>query len=517
MRTLVLTAGEAGSQDAAAIAAGHPSRELMQNAGNAAAALLLDRFPLEAARGVAIYAGSGNNGGDAWVVAAALARRGVRVRVQEVVPAKTSDARAEREVASSLLEHAIPDGTEGVIVDGLLGTGTQGAPRAEIAAAIEGIAHAVAHSKGAKRVVALDIPSGVDATTGVTAGAYVRADLTVTFGSIKRALLVNREAAGEIVVVDIGVGACGVGGHAEANTIPRLVDADFVRDFVPAIGASAHKGARKRVVIVGGERGMAGAAILAARGALRSGAGMVRLCVADASIAPAQSAEPSAMATAWPISDAELEALTDWAHVLLIGPGLGTDADSRALVERLLRSWKGAVVLDAGALTMFGHDLAALRDLLVVPGGRRAVITPHAVELSRLASVSPGEVHSRRFELAGEIAIQLGVTVLLKGVPTVVSDGNSTLVSATGTPVLATGGAGDILGGMVATLLAQTALPCESAAAAAWVHGRAAEIAGRSQVRGIILDDVLVALRDAWRIESPELVAPVIAHLPAIA
>ena len=522
MSTLVLSAEESAAMDGAAIAAGRPSRKLMQNAGKAAAALLMERFPIEAARGVAIYAGSGNNGGDAWVVAGELARLGVRVRVHEALPARTPDARAEREVASAVLEHAPPDGTEGVIVDGLLGTGARGAPRDEIAAAIESIARVVANANPAVRVVALDVPSGVDATTGVVAGRHVRADLTVTFGAVKRALLVNRDAAGEVVVVDIGTGAAAGGaitprapGALQAR--PRLVDVDFVRRVVPTIGASAHKGARKRLVIVGGAHGMVGAAILAARGALRSGAGMVRLCVEDASIAAAQAAEPAAMATPWPTSDAEVELLTDWAHVLLVGPGLRTDASSRTLVERLLHSWKGPVVLDAGALTMFGHDLAALRGLLSVEGGRQAVITPHAVELSRLVGLSPGEVHARRFELAGETATQLGATVLLKGVPTVVSDGVQTLVSASGTPVLATGGAGDILGGMVATLLAQTALPAASAASAAWIHGRAAEIAGRNQVRGVILDDVLTALREAWQLEPANLAAPVIARLPAIA
>ena len=203
MRVRVVSALQAAERDRRAIATGVPSRVLMQSAGRAAAALLIERFPLEASHGVAIYAGAGNNGGDAWVVAADLARRGIRVRVAECAAAKTPDAMAEREAASAVLQHGVPDGTEGVIVDGLLGTGAVGAPRGPIAEAIRQINNGAAHGA---RVVALDTPSGVDGTSGACAGAFVNADLTVTFGAMKRGLLLNRDAAGAIVVVDIGVG-----------------------------------------------------------------------------------------------------------------------------------------------------------------------------------------------------------------------------------------------------------------------------------------------------------------------
>ncbi|HEY2848587.1 MAG TPA: ADP/ATP-dependent (S)-NAD(P)H-hydrate dehydratase, partial [Gemmatimonadaceae bacterium] len=148
--------------------------------------------------------------------------------------------------------------------------------------------------------------------------------------------------------------------------------------------------------------------------------------------------------------------------------------------------------------------------------GRPAVITPHAVELSRLAGITPEEVNAQRFYLAGEFARALNATVLLKGVPTVISDGTATDVSASGTPVLATAGSGDVLGGMVATLIAQGGEARSSASAAAWVHGRAAEIAGDGFVRGVDLHDVIGALRQAWRLEAPLLALPVLAELPAV-
>jgi NAD(P)H-hydrate epimerase len=509
MSVRVVSASQAAELDAAAIAGGVPSRSLMQAAGRAAAGLVLSRFPLESSHGVAVYAGPGNNGGDAWVVAAELARRGVRVRVAEVGPSRTPDAMAEREAASAVLTHAVPDGSEGVIIDGLLGTGAHGAPHGAIAEAIGRIDFLRSDDRTGTRVVALDIPSGVDATTGEAPGVHVRAHLTVTFGAMKRGLLVNRDAAGAIAVADIGLSA----GAAHSGDAMPLMDAAMVRDSVPPILAAAHKGTRKRLAIVGGGHGMAGSVILAARGAMRSGIGMVKLMVAAESIAAVQSAEPAAMSARWPQSDEEFDALYDWASVLLVGPGLGLGPSARAFAERLLHEWRGPVVLDADGLTAFAGDAAALGALLK---GRPAVITPHAAEFSRLAGVNPGEVNARRFEIAAELARTVHATVLLKGVPTIVSDGAATDVSASGTPVLATAGSGDVLGGIVATLLAQNTDARSSAAAAAWIHGRAAEIAGAGHVRGVNLHDVIDALRDAWRLESPKLLAPVLGELPAV-
>jgi ADP-dependent NAD(P)H-hydrate dehydratase / NAD(P)H-hydrate epimerase len=515
MTVRVVSAAQAAELDGRAIAHGVPSRELMRAAGRAAAALIVERFPLEAERGVAIFAGSGNNGGDAWVVAGELARRGVRVRIAEVAKAATPDAIAEREATSAVLAHAQPDGSEGVIVDGLLGTGARGAPHGALADAIERIeTRRASRSDGEipARVVALDVPSGLDATNGRTPGLFVRADLTVTFGSLKRGLLVRREIAGAIVVVDIGLGA-----ELATSAAPSLVDASAVRRAVQPIPADAHKGVRKRLVVVGGSLGMAGATVLAARGALRSGVGMVKLCVARESIGAVQALEPAAMATAWPETDADFEALVSWANVLLIGPGLGLTPRGRSLAQRLLTSWRGPVVLDADALTAFNGAQDALSVLLA---DRPAVLTPHAAEFARLAGVSADEVGERRFEIAGEFARAVGATVLLKGVPTVISDGSITLVSARGTPALATGGSGDVLGGMVATLLAQcggaAGASASAAAAAAWVHGRAAEIASAGQVRGVALQDVISALRDAWRLDELPLPAPVLAELESV-
>lgn len=505
MTVCVVTAAEAAELDRRAIALGTPSRTLMQAAGRATAQALLARYGDAARRGVAVYAGTGNNGGDAWVVAGELARAGVPVRVHALGESRPPDARAEREAAQASVGDGAPDGTEGVVVDGLLGTGARGAPRDGAADAIAriGARHHGAH------IVAVDAPSGVDADTGATPGAFVCADLTVTYGAMKRGLLRNRDAAGAVIVADIGLGAA----SAAWTELPVLVDDAMVRAIVPPIAANAHKGVRKRLVIVGGARGMAGATVLAARAAMRSGIGMVTLCVAPESLDAVQAGEPAAMAATWPRSDDAARALGEWAHALLIGPGLGRTPDAFDLVERLLLCFTGPVVLDADALNLFDGRTPQLTALL---GGRPAAITPHAVEFARLTGMSHASVEAGRFEVAGDLAGALNCAVLLKGVPTVVSDGRVTHVCAAGTPVLATAGSGDVLGGIVATLLAQTGQARLSAAAGAWVHGRAAELAGAGRVRGVTLDDVLDSIRHAWPVGSAP-PSPYLAELTSVA
>src|SRR5689334_18912140 len=207
----VVTSAESAACDASAIGAGIPSRALMQRAAAAAASEIALRYRDRLGDGVLIIAGPGNNGGDAWVVARALATAGVPVRVIEPVPAKTPDAIAERSLTiESVGSQALSDiarglaGGESIVVDGLLGTGSTGAPRGPIADAVALICSAREHGR---TIVALDVPTGIDATTGRAAGAFVTADLTLTFGTVKRGQLVNREACGTIVVLDIGLGS----------------------------------------------------------------------------------------------------------------------------------------------------------------------------------------------------------------------------------------------------------------------------------------------------------------------
>lgn len=515
----VVTSAEAAARDHAAIAAGVPSRALMQRAGAATAAEIALRLRDRLASGALVFAGPGNNGGDAWVVASALAASGVRVRVCEPVPAATDDARAERESARGTVEIVEADGEalsagdayrgEGIVIDGLLGTGSTGPPRGAIAAAVTGLR--VMRDRSAA-IVAIDLPTGVDATTGAV-NRPARADITFTYGTLKRGHVVARAACGRIAVLDIGLGA-----HAHLDDgAPRIVDARWVTSRVPEIAADAHKGTRKKLVIVGGAAGMSGAAILAARAAWRSGIGMIKLVVAGESLAAVREAEPQALTAAWPASAQEVErGITSWGDVVAIGPGLGAGAAARALVERVLGGFPGPVVLDADAINAFNADINAMAKLLA---RRPAVITPHPAEFARLAGIAVDDVLRRRFEVALPTARHTRAVVLLKGQPTIVTgpEGDR-LVSASGTPLLAAAGSGDVLTGMVATLLAQTNDAMTSAACAAWVHGRAAWLAqgGVRQTRGYSLDDALSALPRAWQVRARPSRYPVLFELPAL-
>jgi hydroxyethylthiazole kinase-like uncharacterized protein yjeF len=515
-RVFVVGSEQSAARDASAIAAGIPSRALMERAGAAAAGEITLRERRRLAGGVCIFAGPGNNGGDAWVVARALAAAGVRVRVIEAVPAKTPDAVAERALAmpSVQVEHTLDATTapnELLVVDGLLGTGSSGTPRGAIATAVAAINGA--RARGAV-VVALDLPTGVDATTGDATDSVV-ADLTLTFGTIKRGHLVARHACGAIAVLDIGLGA-----HAARDDgAPALVDEWWVARHLPAIRADAHKGARKKLAVIGGAVGMAGASILAARAAMRSGVGMVRLVVASESVSVVQTAEPFALASAWPTDDATLDRdIVEWADAVVIGPGLGRGDTSRELVDRVLARWKGPVLLDADGLNVFDGDVAALARFA---GKRATLLTPHPVEFARLAGAPVEQVLNERFDIGSELAQRVCATVLLKGVPTVVSAPNGTaMVSATGSPILAAAGSGDILSGIAGTLLAQTGDALTAGAMAAWIHGRAGEMAGApgelTSVRGYTLDDVLATLPSAWPNELPGSRYPVLLELPAV-
>lgn len=504
MQLFVVTAEQAAARDRAAIDAGVDSKLLMRRAGERAAHCISSRFPRCHEGGVLIFTGPGNNGGDGWIVAAACASMGIPAVVRAASEPRTSDAAWARSLLSAE-RPSVPAPT--VVVDALLGTGASGAPRGTIADAISEIA--AMRSRGAS-VVALDVPSGLDATTGAADGSVV-ADLTVSFGTIKRGHVVRRDLCGELVVCDIGLGS-----HAAlGDGAPLLIDAPWVRAHLPGIGARAHKGTRRRLLFVGASQGIAGATILATRAALRSGAGMVRCCVHEASIVPLQGAVPEATVVPWPQLDRAMDNdLLEWAHALLVGPGLGL-RDARARVEGWLRAWTGPTVLDADALTAFAGEVGSLRELLA---SRSAVLTPHAAEAGRLLGCSSDDVSARPFEMARDLCEQAGVAVLLKGVPTIIcAPGGECFVSARGTPVLATAGSGDMLAGMVTTLLAQLGEAAPAAAIAAFVHGRAAELANAGRpVRGVTLVDVLTELSDAWRLEDDPLETGELAWLPRV-
>jgi ADP-dependent NAD(P)H-hydrate dehydratase / NAD(P)H-hydrate epimerase len=518
MPAWVVSAKESAERDRAAIERGTPSRLLMQRAGTAAAREISRRYSERLRNGAVVFTGPGNNGGDGWVVAGILARDGVEVTVVEVekaTRAKSPDAVAQREAAIDLVKLAdSADDGSAVVIDALLGTGFEGEPRGKIGEAIARINEL----RGQRAVIAaLDLPSGLDATTGQHSACVV-ADLTLSFGGVKRGTLLARDCCGEIVALDIGLDERSVKAPTKRSPselpLPILVDGAWARSRIPPIRYDAHKGIRKHLAVVGGGKGMPGAVVLAARGALRSGIGLLRVLVAPDNVSPVLSAVPSALISDWPSSANQISAeISKWADAVVIGPGLGKSKETKKLVERILGDSAIPAVLDADALNVFEGDAKSLGRLVE---GRPALITPHPAEFARLAELDVKTVLGNRFDVGLALSRELGATILLKGSPTVIftPDGYRYVV-ARGTAALGTGGSGDLLDGIAGTMLAQTQDATTAGCCSAWVHGRAAELC--EYVRGTTLEDVLYALPRAWNELEPPPVPPVQAELPAVA
>jgi ADP-dependent NAD(P)H-hydrate dehydratase / NAD(P)H-hydrate epimerase len=495
MATRVASAEETIASERATIESGTPAAELMRRAGRAASEIIYSRYEKWTRNGVVVYVGPGNNGGDGWVVAELLAKKGLSVRVIELGSPRSAESIAARAAAMQSAGIRIGGSGDGELlaIDAILGTGSHGAPRGDSALAIGSIEEL--RASGAQ-VVSLDLPSGLDATTGEHQGS-VRANGTVSFGLLKRGHLIARDVCGEITVVDIGLR------ETEAiAALPMLVDDEWTLSRVPRIASDAHKGTRKRLAIVAGGKGMAGAAILSGEGALRSGIGLLRVvCARDSEVA-VHAGIPAALVQHWPETPEEIATLAANADAIAIGPGLGKSDATRDLVDRILLATGCPVVLDADALNVFESDVGSLATLIT---GRAAILTPHPAEMGRLIGASTDDVLAHRFEIGIHLAKATGAAVLLKGSPTIVFSAlGNRYVIASGTAALATGGSGDVLTGIAGTLLAQ--MPdgddrsAEAAACAAFIHGRAAELC--RFVRGVTLDDILRAMPIAWN-EQP--------------
>jgi len=420
--------------------------ELMERAGAAVAAEVLRAYP-EARRIVAVC-GGGANGGDGRIAARIL-----------------------REAGREVIEADDPSNAD-LVLDALFGTGFHGAPRPEAAATIERI-----NASGAP-VVSVDLPSGVDASTGEIAAAAVEADLTVTFHGRKVGLAVapGRFHAGRVVVADIGLG------HAP-TAIVRATPA--LLDRVPRRGARDTKFSSGALLVVGGAPGTTSAAVLAATAALRADAGYVTLAVPAEALpaAEALALEPVKRGFGWEHAADALAPELARSAALALGPGLGRSAEAHALVRALLRGSELPAVVDADAL--FGLE----------PVAREAptVLTPHAGELARLLDVESDWVAAHRLDAVARAAERFAAVVLLKGADTIVRapDGR-TVVCDTGPPSLATAGTGDVLTGVVGAFLAKGLDPVDAAAAAAVAHGLAARAVPHQA--GLIASDVAAAL-----------------------
>lgn len=463
-----------------------PAGALMQRAAGGLARTCADLLRHSAGRvyggRVVLLVGSGDNGGDALYAGGRLAARGARVDALLLDPERAHPgglaallrAGGRRTGDASVLERAH------LVVDGIVGIGGTGALRP---AAAEFVDRARASRA---LIVAVDLPSGVDADTGAVAGAAVRADATVTFGTWKPGLLVDPGAghAGALSLVDIGLAP-----HLPPPAV-RALQAEDVAAALPTPGRESDKYGRGVVGVVAGSTRYAGAAVLAVGGAMRGGAGMVRFVGSGAAAASVRAAWPEVLVSEG--APAEAGRVQAW----VVGPGLGTDREARARLVGVLRS-EVPVLVDADALTILAGGGPLLRPAATL-------FTPHAGELARLLGVERDDVESARLASARRAADAYGVVVLLKGSTTVIASpgGGPAYVNPTGTGWLGTAGSGDVLAGLGGALLAGGLQAGEAGAVAAYLHGLAARFAMSGGGHGegpVTAAGIAAAIPAAWQ------------------
>ncbi len=552
------SAFEMGVLDKEAISGGVPALELMERAGAGIAQALAD-LGSQKTSPIAIVCGSGNNGGDGIVVARLLAQQGYHIDIVLVTASRyspgclkqlsslcldapkkprsgkgstlscfrlsDSDSSENSAESSSQSTESLPDEVlslptiteqqleelllgSSIVLDALLGTGHQGSPRGSVATAIECINTARSKSPS-QLVVAVDAPSGLDASEGGVPSFAVQADRTIAIECLKRGMVQHPaiDYLGQIAVLPIGISA-----QAEEalKLIPfRLLVADASSHLPEPRSRNVHKGRYARVAVVGGSEAMPGAPILSAWAALRSGAPLVAMtsrrespnvwCPPEIMHIPL-SGDPSsswvAPSLAW---------VTRQPAVVAVGPGVGTTREALAFFEELLESERvreGPLVIDADGLSLLAK-LSQSGGALVLP---KAVLTPHPGEMGRLLGISAGEVEACRYSAASRLAQHFRCTVVLKGASTIIATAapESRLhgaVNLSGTPWLATGGSGDVLTGIIAALLAQGLSPYNAACGGVLIHARAGELAAQhaSALRDapIVSSDIVAAIPSA--------------------
>ncbi len=492
--------------------AGIPGLDLMERAGVGTVQFMEREVGDLCEKTFTVVCGKGNNGGDGFVIARELAERGGGVRVflvgdpedvsgdartnldrygaRSVVPLRAED---QLELLSEELAHS------DVVVDALFGTGFEGSPRGLSGRAIEAVASC------GRPVLAVDVPSGLNATTGRAEGACVRATWTCTMALPKRGFFVapGRFLVGRVNVVDIGVPEKAVEAVGVRDNVLTTREA---ASLLPGRPDDGHKGDFGRVLVVAGSVGYTGAAVLASMSALRSGAGLVYLAMPESlndvletklteviTLPMPETAERTLSSAAAPAIRERLETM----DALAIGPGVSRNEDSAALVRDIVSDVDVPCVIDADGLNALSVDVVAGRS-----GQAPLVLTPHPGEMARLLRCGVADVQERRDEVAREVAAQAGATVVLKGSGTLSVEGSGELyLNPTGNSGMATAGTGDVLTGAVAALLGRGMGGLEAAAVAAFAHGLAGDLAAeRVGATGMVAGDVLGLMPESFKI-----------------
>ena len=473
--------------------AGVPGKTLMERAGAGVVSAMEETFGTLKGKTVTIFCGKGNNGGDGFVVARLLRqkRRAVRVCLLAHVRDLKGDAKLmyQRFVKgagrSSVLSTPSPDSMHQlaqdshVLVDALLGTGTS--------SPVTGLYHEAILAMNASEAptVAVDLPSGIDADTGATLGTAVHADLTVTFGNPKLGLFLGAgiDHAGRLHCVDIGIPTQ----YVEDLQLPiELLTPAMIRPWLPKRPASAHKGTFGHAGIIAGSSGKSGAAALAAKAALRTGAGLVTVATPASVQASVASNLPEVMTLPLPetadhtLSQQALPRLQSFVqsrNAIGIGPGLSTHAETAGVIRTLIAECDGPIVIDADALNALAGHTSLLRSCPLSP-----IVTPHPGEMARLLGESTAAaVNRNRVGIARDFARAHSSIVVLKGARTIIAHPHgATAITPTGNPGMATAGTGDVLTGILAGLLAQKVSPWEAAQSGVYLHGLAGDLAAQT-------------------------------------
>ena len=472
------SAAQVRDLDARLIAAGTPGFELMQRAAHATWRAIRRRWP-EASE-LTVLAGHGNNAGDGYLVASLAHKTGWQVRVLAVgdPAALKGDAALACAAASGVnIQPWANQAMAGIVVDALLGTGLQGDVRDPYRSAIEAI------NASGLPVAAVDIPSGLCADTGHCLGVAVRADLTVTFIGLKMGMLTGDapDLIGQLIFDDLQADKAIV---AQAPVTAKRLDKTSLPFLAPR-PRTAHKGMYGRVLVIGGDQGFGGAALLSAESALRSGAGMVTLATRTEHVPAALTRMPEIM-SAGIHSANQLMTLIEAASVLVVGPGLGQDSWGRSLLSAAANADRPQV-WDADALNQLATGQVVLPN--------NSVITPHPGEAARLLGISTQEVQNDRAAAAHALARTFNAVCVLKGSGSLIADVDGRLALCDrGHPAMATAGLGDVLAGLTGALMAQHMSAFDAACLAVWLHASAGQKIGASG-RGMAASDSIPAIR----------------------
>ena len=505
----VLTAEEMAAVDKYTIETLNlPGRVLMENAGRAMFEIIRQRWHPLAGKRVTIFCGKGNNGGDGMVICRLLREAGAWCETYLLgQPADLrGDAAANYELlvklgaqVTSITENSAPPSLRGVdfAIDALLGTGVRGPLQGLLARVVDHI-----NASGIP-VLAVDLPTGMNADNGAVEGPCIRAHLTVTIGARKTGLLFSpaREFAGEVHVADIGFPRMAF--EAALSSRCHLLAGPTMAQWLPQREPTAFKNRVGQILVVAGSRGFGGAGRMTATSALRAGAGLVVLAAPESLITALESATAEVIKHPLPEKDGalapgvfgHLQERMRWAEVLAIGPGLGTSPGAAEMVRALVAEFKGTVVLDADGLNVMAGELETIRK-----SPAQIVLTPHPGELSRLVSVDKSELKEAPLEVARRVAQDLGHVLVLKGAPTIVAlPSGELMINSTGNAGMATGGSGDVLTGIIAGLAGQGLPPGMAAGLGVYLHGLAGDMArDKLGMWSMIAGDILEAVPEAF-------------------